>query len=296
MRHPLNIPLDINAETLLNYLSHADATVDLKGTHKRNAYEDILSIVQENGRFTIELSRESIYDILPEALFHPIDRFENIPPNEYKERFAEEYEAQQMEEENARRFFAPFDKFILGIGCEVNRIKNDDYKDNSVLSEIICDNMSERYMNNRFVRKLIPYTPLCRRMRGDRDMIALALRKILLDDGIVMAEHNVSKTFSDQNPRYNSTMEEAMEQSLDWYIGNEYLESVTEYEIKYWKEEECTDSFLSFVSEIEVLEEFINDYFAGIETTVKFNISNVGLPIRLSDDLYYNYLDYNTNL
>ena len=127
-------------------------------------------------------------------------------------------------------------------------------------------------------------------------MIALALRKILLDDGIVMAEHNVSKTFSDQNPRYNSTMEEAMEQSLDWYIGNEYLESVTEYEIKYWKEEECTDSFLSFVSEIEVLEEFINDYFAGIETTVKFNISNVALPIRLSDDLYYNYLDYNTNL
>ncbi len=291
-----NIPGDICADTLLNYLPHAGRIVDLKGTHKRNAYKEILSIAREDGNLTVELSRAGIYDILPEALFHQVDRFENISANEYKEKFAEEYEAQQTEEANARKFFAPFDKFILGLDCEINRIKNDDYNDNSILCEIICDSLPEEYRNNRFIKKIIPYTPLCSKIRGNKDLITLILRKILLDEGITMTELHVSKTFVDPLPRYNSTLDPATDQSGDLYLGNEYTEAVTEYEIKYWSDDECNSLFLSFISEMKVLERFINDYFTGVEATVKFNISTIALPTRLADDLYYNYLGYNTNL
>ena len=58
----------------------------------------------------------------------------------------------------------------------------------------------------------------------------------------------------------------------------------------------CDDSFLSFVSEMNVFEKFINDYFVSVEAMIRFNISTIALPTRLTDDLYYNYLGYNTNL
>lgn len=292
----LNLPLDISAETLLNYLPHDKCIVELKGTHKRNAYEEILSITQEGENLLIELSREGLYDILPESLFHPVDRFENISANEYKEKFAEEYEAQQAEEANARKFFAPFDRFILGMNCEVNRIKNDSYNDNLFLCGIICDSLPSEYRDNRFVKSMIPYMPLCSRMRGDRDLMTLALRKILLDEGISMTERHQPKTFTDQHPRYNSSLGISVNQLADLYLGCEYIESVTEYEITYWNDEECSDSFLSFISEMEVFEKFINDYFVSVEAMIRFRISTIALPTRLTDDLYYNYLGYNTNI
>lgn len=292
----LNIPLDISAETLLNYLPHDKYIVELKGTHKRNAYEEILSVTRDGDNLSIELSREGLYDILPESLFHPVDRFENISANEYKEKFAEEYESQQVEEANARKFFAPFDRFILGINCEVNRIKNDRYNDNSFICAIICDTLPAEYMDNRFVKKMIPYMPQCGKMRGNRDLMTLVLRKILSDEGVSMTERRVPKTFADQHPRYNTSIGISVNQSADLYMGCEYTESVTEYEISYWNDDECDDSFLSFVSEMNVFEKFINDYFVSVEAMIRFNISTIALPTRLTDDLYYNYLGYNTNL
>lgn len=288
-----NLPPDISAETILNYLPRHERDAELKGTHRRNAYEDILSI-SERERLLIELSRDSIYDILPEALFHPIDRFENIPANEYKERFAEEVEMLQIEESNARRYFAPFDKFILEMGCIVSKIKNDCYGNLSIITDIICDSISENTGKNRFIKKLFPFMPICRRIRGDRNLITILLRKILSDEGIEMKLQEIPQLFMDKTPRYSSILD--LDNSENFYLGNEYIESVTEYEVKYWSEDDCDETFLTFISEIAEFERFINDYFVGIESSVKFNITTIDRPIRLSDNLYYNYLDYNTNI
>ena len=101
----MNIPSDIRAEIVGNYLEDIKKEFVFLGNHKRNAYEDILSISQDEGVFKIELSRQGLYDILPEALFHPVDRFDNIPANMYKERFEEEVELQHIEEINCRVCF-----------------------------------------------------------------------------------------------------------------------------------------------------------------------------------------------
>lgn len=102
-----DLPADISAEALLNYLSSGGRTVKLCGSHKRNAYEDIGSVTEDDdGRVTVSVVRNGMYDILPECLFHPVDRYENILANEYRERFAEECERQQGEETAARTFSA----------------------------------------------------------------------------------------------------------------------------------------------------------------------------------------------
>lgn len=291
-----NIPIDLRAEALLNYLPEEKWKVELKGSHKRNAYDDVLSVNFEEDEIKIELSRDGLYDILPEALFHPVDRFENIPPHEYKERFTQECEQQQSEEINARKYFRLFDNYILDLNCELDRIKEETYEDNSFLSNILCDSLSENYSSNRFIKNLIPFIPFCSKIRGNIDFITLILRKILKDENISLNRESLPVIYKDENPQYNHNLDTVYIDQDTYYLGNEYIENVTIYEIKYWNESECNERFLDFVSEIDILEQFINDYFVGIESLIKFKISAIALPTRLSDKLYYNYLDYNTNL
>lgn len=291
----LNIPADIRAEIVCNHLNGYKKELQFLGSHKRNAYEDILSILKDDDSFKIELSKQGLYDILPEALFHPIDRFDNIPANEYKERFAEEIEQQNTEESNARFFFSLYDKFIFELSSAVSQIKNTELNDNSILIDIICDSMSNRYKSNRFVSRTKEFIPRCNSIRGNETLITLMLRKVMSDEGIKLNKCLKPNRFEDERPRYNCQIQNEGE-SEDLYLGNRFDETILCYDVQYWNDEYCDESFLKFVDEIKVFEDFINDYFMGIGTSLHFNISAQTLPVRLSDELCYNYLNYNTNL
>lgn len=291
----LNIPADIRAEVVGNYIKGIKKEFIFLGSHKRNAYQDILSISEDDGCINVELSKQGLYDILPEALFHQIDRFDNISANEYKERFAEEVEQQRIEENKARSFFSLYDRFIFDLSSVVSQIKSTELNDSSILTDIICDSMSNEYKSNRFVSRTKDFIPRCRSIRGNETLITLMLRKILSDEGIKLNKSIKPNRFEDHNPRYNfQILNEGDTDEL--YLGNCYDESVLQYDVTYWNDDYCDKSFLNFVDEIKVFEDFINDYFIGIETSIHFNISARTLPVRLSDDLCYNYLNYNTNL
>lgn len=60
----------------------------------------------------------------------------------------------------------------------------DGYTDESVVSEIIADNMSAEYRANRFVRRAMKFLPACRNIRGDRTSMTLMLRNVLYDEGL----------------------------------------------------------------------------------------------------------------
>lgn len=292
----INVPLDIKAETLISYLPRDKRTIELNGSHKRNAYEDIAEInVDDSGIFNIGISRNSIYDILPECLFHPIDRFDNIPTNEYKERFKEECEQQQIEEDNARKYFQPFDNVLMELSSIITESKNEETY-NQILENIVCDNLSETYLNNRFVKKAKEYMPICRNIRGNKSLLSLMIRHILFDAYIKIYDNHIQSRIKDTMPRYSSRLDDEVSADNDFFLGNEFDEDITIYNIHYWNEEECGQDFLSFVSDMKVFEDFLNEYFIGIESSLKFNISTTALPVRLSDDVFYTFLDYNTNL
>lgn len=290
------IPLDIKAETLLAYLPKDKRSIEIKGSHNRNAYEDIAAINEdESGIINVAIARNGIYDILPESLFHPIDRFDNIPANEYKERFKEECEQQQIEEDNARKFFKPFDNIIMELNTIVYNLKND-ISDSNILKDILCDKLSEKYLKNRFIKKAIEYIPICRNIRGNKSLLLLMLRHTLLDEHIRISEFRNQTSMQDSQPRYNYQLNDSVSSDDDYFLGNEFDEDITIYNILYWNEDECREKFLTFVDEMNAFEDFLNEYFMGIGTFIKFNITTISLPVRLSDEVFYTYLDYNTNI
>lgn len=287
-----NIPEDINAEVLLNYYPTGTFKVEYKGLHKRNAYKDILNIDFQDTSPLLSLGRNSIYNSLPEYLFHPIDRFD-LPQYNQKERFEEEYTKQEQEKEDAYRFFEPIDLTLLQLRLKVRKILDTYTCENKILQDLIADNLTPEQQRNRFIKQTIPYLPACKYLRGDRTLITLMLRKILMEEGLSINIHQKEKTFTDKTPRYSHVV--GMELG-EGYAGNIFTENILVYDIKYWSEENCNKDFIKFAEDIEAFRQFIQDYFLSVDSLLSFDIQTNAMPIRLSDTTTYNYLNFNTNL
>ncbi len=292
-----SLPADLRAEILLNYIPSHNRHVEICGSHRRNAYQDILEFGRnDKDEYEIAVCKDGLYDILPEAMFHPADRFENIPANEYRERFRAEYEKELEEEANARRFFKPFDAFLLGVGCCVAEFAERNYAHNEVLVDMICDTMPEEWRENRFVKATLPFVPMCRNIRGNKTLIVLMLRKVLFEEGLRIEEQRCVERLRDDDPRYNFRLDDEVSEQGDTYLGNEFDEEVSTYTVHYWDDEACDERFLNFVAEMEIYETFLNEYFVGIESKLRFDITTDAPAVVLSDENSCNYLNYNINL
>ncbi len=289
------LPNDINIEDILTYLPADSYRLAFSGLHKRNSYCDIISYDEsEDGKIDFQIGRRSLYNSLPEYMFHPVNRFDNIPEIEKKERFAEEYAKQEQEKENAYRFFAPLDILLLELKINVKDKLRQYYSSNKIMQDIIGDTLSEIESNNRFVKRVIPYLPYCKAIRGNKTLITLLIRQVLFEEGLMIQYGNYTYRLNDVFPHYNC---EVVDELLnDTFVGNEYDEQITTYSIHYWSDDECTEQFDTFLDELDVFRGFIQDYFFSIEDILKFQIVTDGYPLRLSENLFYNYLNYNTNI
>ena len=286
-------PSDINIELLLSYLPKGSYKVAMKGLHKRNAYHDIMDVdTKPDGTMIVEVGRNSIYNALPEYLFHPIDRFSHLPRLEEKERFAEELEKQEKEIENAYRFFAPMDIQMLLYRMQTRERMRPYTETNSILHNILGDRLTEEQLQNRFILQAIPFLPSCKYIRGNKTLLTMFLRKVFMDEGLLIKVHDKSTECRDEQPRYEDSVGATLAET---YVGNVFDELITTFDILYWPEE-VDEHFLELVDEIEVFRSFIQDYFMAVEEVLHFNISHDDAALRLSDDEIFNYLDYNTNI
>lgn len=291
---PKNLPEDINIELLLSYFPEESFKVVFRGLHKRNSYKDIVDIEEKyDGTFLLGVGRNSLYNSLPEFMFHAVDRFDNIPKSEEKERFAEEYQKQEIEKDNAYKFFAPIDLFLLKLRSTVRESLNKYVDNNKVLIDIICDELTEEQRSNRFIRHTLKFIPACKTIRGDKTLLTFLLRKVFMEEGLQIEKHHETVTYRDQKPRYADGLETVLEES---YVGNVFDERTTIYDIHYWSEDDCTENFHRFIDEINLYQDFLQAYFFSIEEMLRFNICKDEAPLRLSDDIVFNYLNYNTNL
>ncbi len=126
-----DLPYDLRAEVALASLFNEEEFVDTlmispKGQFKRPFRKDVLkaNIVDftfdDTEFINVEISRDGIYDILPEAIFHN-------PNTDAKknslELMTKEYARQQKEEREARKFFAPFENELYY--AKINREKKE---------------------------------------------------------------------------------------------------------------------------------------------------------------------------
>lgn len=288
-----NIPQDINAEVFLGFFPQDTFCVKFCGLHKRNVYNDILEIEKKQDKFLLHLGRNSLYNSLPEYLFHSIDRFDNIPEREKKQKFSEEYAKQEREKEQAYKFFSPIDILLFQLRLEVRERMNKYVESNIVIQDILLDKLTTEQRENRFIKRTIPYISSCKTIRGNRTLITLLLRKVLADEGIKINVKSKRTEFTDEKPRYGNS--EGCEIG-DVYIGNTYSESVLIYSISYWSDEDCNDEFLLFVNDLEIFRQFVQDYFISVDSVLVFDVSKDLSPLRISDTTQYNYLNYNTNI
>jgi len=289
------LPDDINIEDVLSYLPKDSYRISISGLHKRNSYKDIISYEEtSDGKTEFHVGRNGLYNSLPEYMFHHINIFDNIPERERKEKFAEEYAKQELEKENAHKFFSPIDVLLLDIKTKVKDKINQLTSDNIIIQDIIGDTLTENEKSNRFIKRTIPFLPNCKRIRGNRTLITLMLRKVLFEEGLSLKKGNIVSEQLDKEPQYNNTIEDYQIESL--YLGNKFSENITTYTINYWSDEECSENFNLFLEELETYRQFIKDYFLSIEDDLCFHICSDYPTLRLSDNIIYNYLNYNTNL
>jgi hypothetical protein len=289
------LPDDINIEDILSYLPKESYRVSVNGLHKRNSYKDIINYEETpDGKTDFHVGRNGLYNSLPEYMFHPINRFDNIPERERKERFAEEYAKQELEKENAHKFFSPIDVLLLDLKTKVKEKINQLSSDNIFIQNIIGDTLTEKEKSNRFIQRTIPFLPNCKRIRGNKTLITFMLRKVLFEEGLSLNKENIVSEIHDKEPQYNSKIEDFQLNSM--YLGNEFSENIMTFTINYWSDEECSEHFNLFLEELETYRLFIKDYFFSIEDELCFHINSDYPTLRLADDIIYNYLNYNTNL
>lgn len=294
MHLPVNLPDDLNVELLFEFYPKGNCKVLFKGLHKRNAYSDIIDIEQsDEDQLLVDVARNGLYDVLPEYMFHPIDRFNELPKLDEKERFDEEYEKQEKEKENARRFFAPLDTLLFKLRLDVRERLLPYCESNKALIDIIADEMTQDQKDNRFIQQVVPFLPSCKIIRGNKTLLTLMLRKVFIEEGLKIDVQNTNLEFTDKVPRYDYTLGSNLG---DCYVGNTYNVPTSVYDIHYWSDDECNENFLTFVKDVDQLRMFIQDYFMSVDEVMIFNITHDGAPLRLNDDIVFNYLNYNTNI
>lgn len=294
MLPPQLLPGDINAELLLSYYPKGVCKVSLKGLHKRNTYQDVVEMIpHDRDSFLLTIGRNSLYNALPEYMFHPVDRFDNLPKYEEKERFKEQLDQQHEEIVNAYHFFAPIDTLLFWLRTEVRQRVEQYAREDVIMQQIIGDKLTDEQRSNRFIRQILPFLPHCRDIRGNKTLLTLLLRKIFMEEGLTIDVCRQEMTLTDEDPRYQESVD--MEVG-NGYVGNTYDDLVTTYTIHYWSDDECGPHFLQFTHEVEQLRQFLTDYFLAVEEELRFVISHDEPPLRLGDDIFYNYLNYNTNL
>ncbi|MBR2400219.1 MAG: hypothetical protein IKB03_00490 [Tidjanibacter sp.] len=288
------LPDDISIEELMAYLPADSYRLAVDGTHKRSVYKDIHSYQEgADGKLIIKVGRKGIYDSLPEYLFHPINRFDYITERNKEAAFSQECDKQEREVTNARNYFAVVDKLLLELRMRIRTQIIPYAADNKVIQDLIADDLTDEESNNPYIKKTLHFLPQCKNIRGDSTLLTLMLRKILVDERIILSIDRVDTTVVDDIPDYRCNLDSSLS-SL--YLGNVFEESVHTYSLKYWPGNYQSEAFAEFLASIELFREFIQSYFLSVESVLVFNIESEEDRVVLSDDETNIYLNYNSNI
>lgn len=267
------------------------------GVHERTAKGDNLlvsaSTSTKRHQLKYSLKRDSLYHILPEYLFHPLDRYADTDGD--KEEFVKRRKAQKEIEEDALEYFYPFDRSLQLLRTSFQNKLNNEIINNKLF---IVDFITEGYninKDNPFIRGAYPCIIWLRSNRG--------VKKFL--------EVTVKYAFSDSLNSYNLVSHEESAEidsdschiTLDGEIDNlfcgpRYFYLEESVSVEYQTEIASENQIQKLTTEIKEFEEFFKAWFLTRNQTIKVKfgdykkqpIMKVGTS---NEDLF---LGYNTQL
>lgn len=264
---------DIRAEILIADL--IDKGIDLEkifvipeGLFNRNYSKDVLDVHVDVVRNVIafQLTRDGLYDLLPQGLFHPVNRLGNKDAKERKK----EFEKQKHEELNARKFFSPFDNefFQQGVKMEVEMIKlmREPWAAFKRLFFIDTD------IPDNFCQRFITFLPFANEVKGDIELTAYCLSEII-GEKVSFSSYYLNKKLTSNNPNnFSPSVKPSLGESF--ICGDNFRESMPAWEFTVILED---DSNLSNYADLEsgfgrILITKYCEYFVPVEVEIETKI------------------------
>ena len=188
---------NLKAETLIaeiqenSAITINDFVISNKGTFSRAYRRDVINVddVLHDNMLTLNLSRNSLYDILPEGLFH-------VPHvSKESESYTTRRKVVKKEEQDARLFFAPLESEFFYQRLEIERNERELLNDFYNLKDDFLVNFWRLDTNipNRYILKLIKLLPHSHKIAGDLELTRLCLEKIL-EENVSFSKKYIEKT------------------------------------------------------------------------------------------------------
>ena len=178
---------EIKAETLISQMdTNENQGVRMHGIFSRNYEEDLISIIDEEDKTIFELSRDSIFHLLPESLFFN----ENQLKKESKPYFDFEKEHAEMVKQKKAilSFFSPFDTEYFKLSLELEKSLNKiAVKGNHIFINLL-EIEPEIGVKNEYISKIKVLLPFVSQIRGNHLLIVDIIKNVLSAEKIEVEE------------------------------------------------------------------------------------------------------------
>lgn len=260
------------AELLDNGIKYQHLTVYRESGFKRRFRDDIEKVAIEQDSYTeqllfnIYINRESIYDKLPEGLFH---QSKGSSSNRTVEKMVLEHKQFKEEEKYARKFFSPFEHEFFSYSVEVEQ------EERKLITSMLSGDFAHTFyqfwnidteLPKELSAVMVQIMPWVHMIKGDISLTAKVLelilrKKIKWNVHIVREQESGVKGFAlnESCLCIDTTLgQKYFESSLQWQFS---IEGLNEADLKYYLENKLFKKFLTRFEEI----------FIPLEIDVLFN-------------------------
>lgn len=271
------------------------ARFNLKGWHERTSSGDELVLaVRRKQRYTelrFQLKRDSLYHILPEYLFHPLDRYAGSEGDQ--EEFEKRYQEQKETEKKALAYFLPYDTIFQQL-----RIRFQDYLDTHILTNdrFLADFLTEGYdlpNENDYIRSAYPFIPWMRRYRGNFQVLRIVLMLALGRDTSVKPCRQLTQK-TPISPACHTTLDGTLS---DLYCGNAYDEEMYILQVTLNRPILSATQIAGETNLLDQFRDFFQTWFLAVEQTLRIEFGDwLHPPVLASGPRNELFLNYNTQL
>ena len=300
-----NIPKELDADVAISVIiQHMDSVADkkpvysyeFKGVSERTALGDNLDITLRNRQnaapsVKFSLKRDSLYHILPEYLFHPLDHY--LGTDGDTEEFDKRYKDQEEQKNKALTYFKPFDQHFQRIRTTFQQWLNENiFSGNQFLSDFIMEGYGVN-LNNPYIKAVYPCLPWVRDFRGNDEMIKTALGYAFIGDAII------KKEYREVNLHMSDNVPSRIGDSLDnLYCGPTFIDKVSIWEVFYQTEIKTEAHLKQIKTQVNEFNEFFSAWFLSVEDEliISFGDKLAKPDLRGTDDAKGIFLNYSTQL
>jgi hypothetical protein len=166
---------EIKAENLIAQMDTKDNfDVRMRGIFSRNYAEDLLSVQQDEGNFTFELSRDGIFQLLPENLFFEENKLKNFSKGDFKDN----YKQFEKEKKQFELFFQVFDREYFKQSLALEETLNDIAEKGNAIFEPLLEDVFEADTDNEYILKLKKLLPFASQIRGNLALLTDVLKNV----------------------------------------------------------------------------------------------------------------------